>query len=392
MKNLRLGFYFHVPAVAKDGGIYMPGFQGRFVDSLASYCNEVVCFLHSPLASELTSMDYRITFPNVSLVNIGPHISVIGRVLSANKFTALLRLYTDDLDCILLRGPSPLLPAMSTASSLPVALLLVGDYTTGVNDLPQPIWRKEIIRLWSYWNKWQQNKIVRHSLTFVNSRVLYDELKTKSPNLYETRTTTLTTSDFFVRSDTCQSAQCVLLYVGRMDRAKGLLHMVEAVALLTALGKKVSLDLVGWSTPNDPILEQVEKLAQAKGISERVKYRGPCSLGPELFDYYIKSDIFVTASLASEGFPRTIWEAMAHSLPVVATRVGSIPAFIEGAAQLVEPNNSAKLADTIFELLNSPDLRKNYIQKGMDLARKNTLDVQVGDMVRTIRNWIGETI
>ncbi len=45
-----------------------------------------------------------------------------------------------------------------------------------------------------------------------------------------------------------------------------------------------------------------------------------------------KADIYVIASRSSEGFPRTIWEAMAHCLPVVATKVGSIPAFIEGAA------------------------------------------------------------
>jgi hypothetical protein len=387
--NLRLGFYFHVPAIAREEGIYMPGFQGRFVESLASHCEQVTCFLHSPRANELESMDHRITSSNVKLFDIGPHVSTMGRVLNWKRFTRPLRLHARDLDAVLVRGPSPLLPAMANATSLPVALLLVGDYTTGINDLPQPIWRRELIRLWSYWNKSQQNQIVRRSLTFVNSRILYDELKGRAPNLHETRTTTLNSDDFFGRSDTCQSAPCRLLYVGRMDRTKGLLQIVEAIALLTARGENVTLDLVGWATPKDPILEEVAALAGSRGIGERIKYHGPRPLGPELFDFYKKSDIFVTASWASEGFPRTILEAMAHSLPVVATRVGSIPAFIEGAAELIQPRDVPALADAISRILHTPEWRRQLMLRGFELSKNNTLEVQVGEMVGTIKKWVG---
>lgn len=387
---MKLGFYFHVPALNKDDGIYMPGFQGCFVDSLASHCEQVVCFLHSPLERELPMMDYRITSLNVTLVDIGPHISVAGRILNQRKFTDPLRLYAYDLDVILLRGPSPLLPALAAVSPGPTVLLLVGDYTTGINDLPQPIWRKEIIRLWSYWNKLQQNRIVRHSLTFVNSRILYEELKEKSQNLYETRTTTINSDDFFMRTDTCQSGFCRLLYVGRIDRAKGLLQLVETISLLVSRGENVVLDLVGWLTPKDPILEEIESFALARGIGERVKYHGSRPLGPELFDFYIKSDVFVTASMASEGFPRTILEAMAHSLPVVATRVGSIAAYIEGAAELIPPRDVSALADAVSRLIHQPELRRQLIQRGFELARNITLEVQTGKMVAIIQEWAGK--
>lgn len=387
---MKLGFYFHVPALNKGDGIYMPGFQGRFVDSLAIHCEKVVCFLHSPLASELPLMDYRITLPNVSLIDIGPHLSVAERALKQRKFVAPLKSYANGLDIVLLRGPSPLLPAMAAASPAQVVLLLVGDYTTGINDLPQPIWRREIIRLWSFWNKWQQSNIVRCNLTFVNSRILYDEFKEKAKTLYEIRTTTLNKGDLFTRPDTCQSAPFHLLYVGRMDRAKGLLEIVEAVALLTQWGEDVVFDLVGWPTPKDPILEEVDALVLEKGIKERVKYHGSRPLGPELFSFYTKSDIFVTASMSSEGFPRTILEAMAHSLPVVATRVGSIPAFVEGAAELVPPRDVEALANAIFKLIHHPELRRQIIQRGHNLASDNTLEAQTRKMVNIIQEWVGK--
>jgi glycosyltransferase involved in cell wall biosynthesis len=387
---MRLGFHYHIPAIHGENGIYMPGVQGRFIESLAEHFEKVVCLLHSPRPEEVSWMDYRIEAQNVSLLDIGLHTSVMDRTIKSQTFTSLLHQNSTDLDVILLRGPSPLLPAMAAVSSLPTVLLLVGDYVSGVNDLHQPRWRKEAIRLWSYWNKWGQTRVASRSLTFVNSRVLYDELKGKISVLRETRTTTLTKNDFFVRSDTCQSTPYRLLYVGRMDRTKGLLDMVEAVSLIVEHGEDITLDLVGWPEHNDPILDEIKALSKLKGIEKRINYLGVRPLGPELFTCYKQADIFIIASLF-EGFPRAIWEAMAHSLPVVATRVGSIPAFIEGAAELVQPGNISGLAEAITRIIHQPELRRQLIQRGLPLARQNTLEEQTSAMVMEMQKWL-ETI
>jgi glycosyltransferase involved in cell wall biosynthesis len=384
---MRLGFHYHVPAIYKDNHIYMPGYLGCFIDSLADYCEEVICFLHSPLPEEISGMDYMIRSARVSLVDIGPHSSVVKRTIQSRKYTSLVRNY-GGMDILLVRGPSPLLPAMVTASPVPTSLLLVGDYLKGVNDLPQPRWRKELIRLWSYWNKWGQNQAVQKSLTFVNSRILYEELESKTTHLNEIRTTTLTKEDFFIRSDTCQSRPVRLLYAGRMDRAKGLRQMVEAVSILINKGLDVELDLVGWPEKGDAILDEIQQFSMAKGFDARVHYLGPLSLGHELFDHYKKGDIYLIASLTSEGFPRTIWEAMAHSLPVVATTVGSIPAYVEGAAELVPPGSAVELADGIDRLIRQPELRQMHIARGRELASSNTLEIQVRGMVGKIKEWL----
>lgn len=386
---LRLGFYYHIPAVSKPDGIYMPGYLGRFIDSLAGLCEQVVCFQHSPCTDELERMDYRITLPNVEWVDIGPRESAIKRTLFASRYTCYLGAYANRLDVFLARGPSPLLPAMIAASPVPTALLLVGDYLKGIDDQPQPRWRKEAIRLWSRCNQWAQLRAALRSLTFVNSRVLYEELSSSISNLHEIRTTTLTESDFFERQDTCQSGPPYkLLYVGRMDRAKGLLNMAEAVVLLTQRGQDVVLYLVGWPEPGDPILDDLQEYARRQGIEDRLHYLGRRSMGEELFACYRAADFYLIASRSSEGFPRTIWEAMASSLPVIATRVGSIPAFIEGAAELIAPGQPAILADAIEHLLHNSSLRQNYIQHGMELARKNTLEFQSKIMITTLETWI----
>jgi glycosyltransferase involved in cell wall biosynthesis len=219
---------------------------------------------------------------------------------------------------------------------------------------------------------------------------LYDGLKGKTPKLHETRTTTLSDTDFFQREDTCQQGRIRLLYAGRMDRCKGLLEILESLSALVKEGHDVVLDLVGWPEKGDPILDELLHRAKDRGLSDRVKYLGFKTVGPDLFSCYQAADIFVVASQSSEGFPRTIWEAMAQSLPVVATEVGSIPDLVKDAAKLVPPRNLQALTGVIRELINSPVERRQCIRAGRALARNVTLEKQVKEMFATMTSWLGE--
>ena len=388
---MRLGFHYHIPAEQRAGAIWLPGYLGRFLDGLAGRVERLDLFLHAPRPGEVAQLDYPLQAGNARLISLGAHGSVPRRLLHAGRILAPLRDHRGELDALLLRGPSPLLPAAARAAGdLPLALLLVGDYLAGVDDLPQPRWRKEAIRAFSWWNARGQLAAARRGLTIVNSRVLYRQLEGRVPRLVETRTTTLTEADFYVRADTCAARPARLLYTGRMDRAKGLMDILQALISLTRAGEDLALDLVGMPEPGDAILDELQAAAAAAGVAERVRYLGYHAVGPDLFQFYRQADLFVLASRGSEGFPRTIWEAMAHSLPVVATRVGSIPDFIDGAAELVPPGDPAALAEAIGGLLRDAELRQRRIAAGLALARQNTLEAQVPRMVAEIESWVKE--
>lgn len=293
------------------------------------------------------------------------------------------------LDVMLVRAPTPLLPILAPVWHRPLALLLVADAVVGIENLPQPRWRKALMRLHGNWYQAQQTRIAQDCLVFVNSRLLYNQLYRKVPNLVETRTTTLSEQDFFEQADTCEKPPYRLLYAGRMARIKGLFEIVEALSQLVNAGLDVVLDLVGMVDRGDPILEELEALACSLGMGERVSYHGYKTVGPELLAYYRRADIYIIASQASsEGFPRTIWEAMASSLPVVATQVGSIPAFISDAAILVPPKKTEALAGAVRELLENPGLRQNLIRRGMALVKNNTLEKRTGELVSNIAHWL----
>ena len=332
-------------------------------------------------------MDYALRGQNVRLVGLGPHTSTPRRLLSARHSAKILRGEKQGLDALLLRGPSPLLPALANAAHpVPTALLLVGDAVALVDDSRQPFWRREAIRLLWQWNQRRQYRVAKRSLTFVNSRKLFREFQPTIPNLVETRTTTLTRADFFDREDTCAHTQIRLLYTGRMTRGKGLIEMVEALAQLVQQGEDVVLDLVGWPEKGDNVLDEMNQVACRLGVAERVRFHGPKPAGPKLYAHYREADIYVIASKTSEGFPRTIWEAMAHSLPVLATRVGSIPEFVQDAA-LVEPNGTRELAGALREVLHSAAKRQSMIKRGRELAATVTLEQQTEAMVKRLKSW-----
>ena len=388
-RKLRLGFHYHLAArVDADGRVWIPGYLGRFLDALAEHCERLVCFLHTTDTDEFS--DYELSRDNFELVDLGPKRSVPVRELTSRWITRPVAAHRHRLDALLIRGPSPLLPAVAAAAGrVPVALLLVGDLVASSAGLKQPPWRQAAIELWARWNQRQQLRAARRALTFVNSRKLFDELSGRVPTLVEVRTTTLTGADFCERDDACTGPEIRMLYTGRIDRDKGLVQMVEAIAWLRERDYDVALDMIGWADAGDTSLDDMLARARELGVAEHVVFHGFKAMGEELFAYYRKADVFVMASISSEGLPRSIWEAMAHSVPVVATRIGSMPLFLSDreSAMLVEPRQSTALAEAVATLINDADLRRRIVKQGFALARSNTLEARSKEMAVQLADW-----
>lgn len=101
-----------------------------------------------------------------------------------------------------------------------------------------------------------------------------------------------------------------------------------------------------------PCRPGLERLVRALGLEEVVEIRG-ATLQPEaaLRDL----DIFVLCS-TSEACPNALLEAMATGLPVVAARVGGIPALIKDGENglLVTPGDQSSLVRAIIRLIEDP--------------------------------------
>ena len=98
-----------------------------------------------------------------------------------------------------------------------------------------------------------------------------------------------------------------------------------------------------------PQRAKLEALAQSLGIADVVRFLGTRSDVPEVLSL---ADVVLLTS-RMEANPICLLEAMASEIPVVATRVGSVPeTVLEGrTGYLVSPGDSQSMAERALELL-----------------------------------------
>lgn len=387
-RTLKLGYHTHIPAIQKDGKIYMPAHIGFFIDALAKRCSSLVCFQHLPLKDEFEQMDYILESSNVTLVNLGKRLRIPLRTLSALVRLPQIKKSGNNLDAIIIRTPTPLLPIFEKILWEKIVLYIVGDYLTGVDYLNLPPFRKKLIKVWSKWIDRVQFKLAKNNLTFVNGHQLYLKLKDKIDNLVEVHTTTIREKDFFIREDTCTFTPYKLLYCGRIIKEKGIMDLIEATLNLIRMGKDVVLELVGPIEKKE-FLEEIVQFAKRNRIEDKIKYLGYKPAGDELLSCYRSADIFVCPTqILSETYPRTIREAMASCLPVVATKVGSLSYYINECSILVEPKDISSLTSAILMLIEDKELRKNNIKKAFKVVKDDTVEKRAEELIVEIEKWI----
>ncbi len=147
----------------------------------------------------------------------------------------------------------------------------------------------------------------------------------------------------------------IVIFTGRFYPVKGLGYLVEAFRTVSQKIPEAELWLVGNGADRESLTQAVAK----NGLTGRVRFTGEV-LHQKIPEYLAMADVFALPSL-SEGFPLVILEAMALGLPIVASRVRGLPEIITDGENgfLVEPKNSAQLAQKIIQLLENPALRQN---------------------------------
>lgn len=139
-----------------------------------------------------------------------------------------------------------------------------------------------------------------------------------------------------------------LLSVCSLIPRKGQDLLLDALAPLRH--QRWQLTLVGAA--RDPgFARRLRLRARALRLSRRVAFTGELS-SRQLRCRYHAADLFVLAS-RHEGFGIVLGEALAHGLPVVATRAGAIPEAVPmQAATLVSPRNKAALSGALRRLVH----------------------------------------
>jgi glycosyltransferase involved in cell wall biosynthesis len=138
-----------------------------------------------------------------------------------------------------------------------------------------------------------------------------------------------------------------IAFVGEFRHIKGADLLIEAVALLRAGGKHVTLTLAGDGEELEALKAQIARL----GLTDAVRFIGHVKARTG----FSKGKVLVVPS-RGDSMPYVVIEAAAAGVPMVAANVGGIPEiFGEHTEALFAPNIVGAMADAIEMALDDPE-------------------------------------
>ena len=118
------------------------------------------------------------------------------------------------------------------------------------------------------------------------------------------------------------SDRTLLLTTAKIDEAKGIHHLIDAMSELSSQRSDLML-LVAGNNSSAAYAKRLQEQIDRLHLGEVIRFVGP-QAHASLRDWYSSCDLFCLAS-SREGWPNVLLEAMACGKPVVASRVGGIP-------------------------------------------------------------------
>lgn len=165
----------------------------------------------------------------------------------------------------------------------------------------------------------------------------------------------------------------VIAYCGTVSKQKdGVDILIQAFQLFAVTHPRYKLMIIG-PMQYEGLQDELKQLCSEQQIWERIIFTGKVA-ADEMPALLCKANILALArpdSLqAQNGFPTKLGEYLATGRPVVATRVGDIPVFLEDkvSAFLVEPNNIQAFSDALSMAADDEVLSAKVGQKGRKVA------------------------
>ena len=160
-----------------------------------------------------------------------------------------------------------------------------------------------------------------------------------------------------------------ILFVGRLSKSKNVDVLVAALAQLRTEGIPFKCRIAGGG----PELSTLQELCGTLGLGDSVEFTGGVSFD-RVLKLYEQSGILVLVS-QTEGWPKAIAEGMAFGLIVIGSNLGLIPEMLgEGRGFVVPPRDPEALANTLRQILTSPDQHAAMRERAAAWSQVYSLD------------------
>lgn len=157
-----------------------------------------------------------------------------------------------------------------------------------------------------------------------------------------------------------------ILFVGRLEKRKGLNVLLDAYASLKWNHPSVRLLIVGPGSPD----KKTYRIMTERNIKDVIFVGGVSPT--QLVRYYNSAHIFCSPATGKESFGIVLLEAMAACKPIVASRIGGYSFLLKDGYQglLVPPKDSLALADALSSLIRNSELRRDMGKRGLQSVQQ----------------------
>ncbi len=174
-----------------------------------------------------------------------------------------------------------------------------------------------------------------------------------------------------------------IVYLGRLQEAKGLSEMVEACRQLASQGFKFTFSCFGTGPDEAEFIRRMTSV-----IGDNFHYGGVVA-GAEKIQALSAADIFLMPS-RFEGLPLALLEAMAAGCVPIVSNKGSIPSVVEDARNgfLVDPGDITQIVGKLKFLLSEGETGWNeYRRNARETVRAH---FDIGDYVVRLKKLYTE--
>ena len=171
-----------------------------------------------------------------------------------------------------------------------------------------------------------------------------------------------------------QDGKLNILFVGRLEKRKGLRYLLEAYSKLKWEMPNTRLIVVGPGNPD----KESYRILSSHGLRD-VEFAGRVSYD-ELPHYYATADIFCSPATGGESFGIVLLEAMSAGKPVVASDIEGFRGILTDGEQglLVPKKDTDALANALGRLARDPELRSKLGGQGSRSAEDYRWEVVAG--------------
>ncbi|MFM2103960.1 MAG: hypothetical protein RL006_127 [Chloroflexota bacterium] len=174
-----------------------------------------------------------------------------------------------------------------------------------------------------------------------------------------------------------------ILFVGRMEPRKGLIHLLRAFRKLQRDGVRARLLLVGTG----PGEREARRYVLTRQL-ENVEFLGRVPEGQKA-QLFKTADIYVSPATGRESFGIVLLEAMSAGAPIICSDIHGYRGVVrrDRDGLLVEPGNADALAASLRRLIDDPQLRAQLSRAGEERAQLFTWE-HVGQAVEEYYGFV----